>query len=152
MRIIFKRKLIAASFTCSLYTILLGLLVPDLIDSKATYFQSVITSISIYFLYTIPAIFVYGLFTSFVSDKIGELFARKTGENNFAWHISLLLHLLFGSVLLFISLPAALLFYLIDRLLRKKDRFFTWTHSLLSIALPIFLWLLTMVNEWFSIF
>ncbi|MFT8322052.1 MAG: hypothetical protein ABF649_14215 [Bacillus sp. (in: firmicutes)] len=87
-------------------------------------------------LYTIPAIFTYGIITSIISDKIGEFLARKTDNRMVGIIISGLLHLTFGFVLFFLSLGAALLFFITDRILLSRKKDYKWSQTGFAFCLP----------------
>lgn len=104
------RKIIAASITGSLFSVMLGMIAADPfageVNSAGDYFQGVILSIPFYLLYSFPVILVYGTVTSVISDCIVLFFSNHTNRK-LEFYISLLLHLLFGLILLGLSLAAA---------------------------------------------
>ncbi|RHW43270.1 hypothetical protein D1B31_00940 [Neobacillus notoginsengisoli] len=146
------RKIITASLSGSLYPVLLGLIVPDIfgegIDSLSDYFVSAISIVPIYMMYSFPAILVYGVLTSILSDKAGGFIAARTGEKKAEFIVSAALHSVFGLVLLWFSLGAAVLFFITDRILKRFDKSYGWHHAFKSLAIPVLTWLLFMGFVW----
>ncbi|WP_404323178.1 hypothetical protein LG298_03020 [Cytobacillus firmus] len=141
-----SRKIIAASITGSLFSVMLGLIAADPfageVNSAGDYFQGVILSIPFYLLYSFPVILVYGTVTSVISDCIVLFFSNHTNRK-LEFYISLLLHLLFGLILLGLSLAAAVLFFVTDIVLRRKQ-IGGWRNALKSLCLPVFIWIVFM--------
>ncbi|UYG97563.1 hypothetical protein [Cytobacillus firmus] len=140
------RKIIAASITGSLFAVMLGLIAADPfageVNSAGEYFQGVMMSIPFYLLYSFPVILVYGTVTSVISDCIA-LFISNYTNRKLEFYISLLLHLLFGLILLGLSLAAAVLFFVADIVLRRKQ-IGGWRNALKSLCLPVFIWVVFM--------
>ncbi|MEH6989703.1 hypothetical protein [Cytobacillus firmus] len=111
------RKIITASIAGSLFAVMLGLIAADPfageVNSAGEYFQGVMLSIPFYLLYSFPVILVYGTVTSAISDYIALFISYKTNKK-LEFYISLFLHLLFGLILLGLSLAAAVLFFVTD--------------------------------------
>jgi len=149
---ILQRKVIAASVSGSVYNVLLALIWPDPwvknFESIQSYLFSAMTSIPIYMIYSIPAIFVYGILTSVLSDKIGGLVSVLLRVNRAEFIVSAALHIVFGLILLWFSLGAALLFFITDRILLVLDKEYDWASSLKSLAIPIATWLLFLAVIW----
>jgi hypothetical protein len=61
--------------------------------------------------------------TSIISDKIGEFVAAsaKAEENKLELFISGVLHIVFGLILFGVSLGASILFFITDRIIRKRN-------------------------------
>ncbi len=141
-----SRKIIAASITGSLFSVMLGLIAADPfageVNSAGDYFQGVILPIPFYLLYSFPVILVYGTVTSVISDFIVLFFSNHTNRK-LEFYISLLLHLLFGLILLGLSLAAAVLFFVTDIVLRRKQ-IGGWRNALKSLCLPVFIWIVFM--------
>ncbi|MGM0778277.1 MAG: hypothetical protein ACQEXE_17390 [Bacillota bacterium] len=140
------RKIIAASITGSLFAVMLGLIAANPfageVNSAGEYFQGVMMSIPFYLLYSFPVILVYGTVTSVISDCIA-LFISNYTNRKLEFYISLLLHLLFGLILLGLSLAAAVLFFVTDIVLRRKQ-IGGWRNALRSLGLPVFIWIVLM--------
>ncbi|KAF0821054.1 hypothetical protein KIS4809_0581 [Bacillus sp. ZZV12-4809] len=140
------RKIIAASITGSLFAVMLGLIIVDPfggeVNSAGEYFQGVLLSTPFYLMYSIPIILVYGTVTSIISDCIA-LFISNHTNRKLEFSISLLLHLLFGLILLGYSLAAALLFFVTDNVLQRKQ-IGGWRNALKSFGLPVLIWIMFM--------
>ncbi|MEH7236820.1 hypothetical protein [Bacillus sp. JJ1562] len=145
------RKLLAASITGALFAILLGLFVSSSfwgeINSLNDYLWSFTLSVPFYLTYSFPVIFVYGTLTSIISDFLSELIAKNTIKKSEP-NLSLIFHLLFGSILQWVSLSAAILYFIIDRILRKKKNRYKWRQAFMSLAIPILIWILFMGIIW----
>lgn len=139
-------KIIAASITGSLFAVMLGLIAANPfageVNSAGEYFQGVMMSIPFYLLYSFPVILVYGTVTSVITDCIA-LFISNYTNRKLEFYISLLLHLLFGLILLGLSLAAAVLFFVTDIVLRRKQ-IGGWRNALRSLGLPVFIWIVLM--------
>lgn len=149
----FIRKIITASLSSSLYTILFSLFYAYDYGIKNVYSTSgfwlqFITWVPIHLMFIFPTILIYGASTSIISDLISHYFFRK-GQivKSMEFTISAMLHVLFGMILLWISLFAAILFFITDRLLSKKDHY-SWHDVLRSLIVPVVLWLACMCVVW----
>ncbi|PKG27244.1 hypothetical protein [Cytobacillus horneckiae] len=113
---ILSRKIISASISGTLFTVLLGFIwtnpFGDNITSIQNYLFSVISVTPIYMMYSMPVIMIYGILTSIISDKIGEFISIKAKETNAEIFVSGALHIVFSLVLFWISIGASLLFLL----------------------------------------
>ncbi len=76
------------------------------------------------------------------------MIAAKTGDHTSERIVSGVLHVVFGLILLWYSLAAAILFCLTDRLLRRSNKPYTWTQAVHSLAIPLAVWLLCMGIVW----
>ncbi|MGN7177148.1 hypothetical protein [Paenibacillus sp. FSL R5-0490] len=125
---------------------MLGLIAADPfageVNSAGEYFQGVMLSIPFYLLYSFPVILVYGTVTSAISDYIALFISYKTNKK-LEFYISLFLHLLFGLILLGLSLAAAVLFFVTDIVLRRIQ-IGGWRDALRSLGLPVFIWIVFM--------
>lgn len=143
---VFARKVIAASISGSLFAVVLGLIATDPFVGEAgsagEYFQGAIISIPFYLLYSFPVILIYGTLTSAVSDLLAFFISNHTNRK-LELYISLILHLLFGSILYGVSLAAAILFFITDYILRRKQ-FGSWRNALKSLGLPVLVWIVFM--------
>lgn len=130
----FRRKLIAASITSVLYPLTLN---PHFIELEY---------LGLVMVYSLPVIYIYGIATSLVSDWLASLLAKK--KNKLAIFLTFLFHTIFGLVLLQISLIAAWLFFIIDRLLKRKQENYQTKTALLSFLLPIcfFIFFLVLIS------
>ena len=147
------RKVIAASISGPIFAILFGLFVPgptSLPDNSIwQYLSSVIISIPVYLMYSFPFILIYGVITSLLSDMISR---RITKHQKAEFIVSGVLHLAFGSVFFLIfnpyagilSLAAALLFFVTDRYLQNKRASYRLAQALMSLEIPIGVWILFM--------
>lgn len=133
------RKIAAASIAATLHSILLGLLFPTPFGEsvKDGYFWSFMTTTPVYMSYVFPAMFTYGIITSLLSDKAGSWIARKSGDSRLDIMVSGSLHLVFGLVLLWFSLPGAVLYFLTDRLLSKFGSKVKGSAAALSLMIPL---------------
>ncbi|RDW17297.1 hypothetical protein [Oceanobacillus chungangensis] len=99
--------------------LLLGLIEPNPfgedLSSITEYLFAFVLATPVYLIYSFPA----GVLTSIISDKTGELVSRKVNKEKMELIISDVLRVLFGLILLFYSLGAAILFFITDRLLQK---------------------------------
>lgn len=74
----------------------------------------------------------YGVITSFISDWLSKKLFRSTRSREIA---ALVLHCLFGLVFRELSLVTAILFFIIDRLLKKVQiKWWTVTIALFIVA------------------
>lgn len=140
-----SRKAAAAFITASLFSILLAIIWPNPFGEKMDHSGSLIvqnfSSLTVaYLLYSFPAIFLYGTITSLISDLISHYVFKKIGKNG-EMIVSLLLHLLFGLILWWISLLAAILFFLIDLFLIINNKG-GWKFALKCLCLPVFIWII----------
>jgi hypothetical protein len=119
------RKIISAFVSGTLFAMLLGLISPDpfggSIESIQSYLFSVSSIIPIYMIYSLPAIVVYGVITSIVSEKIGEWVSVKANYRELETIISFIFHILFGLILLWYSLGAAVLFFVTDTIMKRRN-------------------------------
>lgn len=142
-----RRKLITASIAGSLYAVLFGVIIPnpfgEEISSVQDYLWRMVNSTPVYLLYSFPVILIYGTATSIVSDILANKIARNKNRR-FEIYLTVLFHLLFGSVLLLISLTASILYLIVDRLLMKRNIDYKWGHTFKSLAVPFLLFVLLM--------
>ncbi|GBG09255.1 hypothetical protein PAT3040_03896 [Paenibacillus agaridevorans] len=141
----FMRKLISAAIATSLFSILYAWFGPDPFGDKARFYSlsdrlhEAIGYTMIYMMYAAPAIYIYGVITSVISELISR---AATSHQWLRLVISAILHIAFGLILLYISLLAAVLFFMADTLLvlfRKKS--YTIKYTLASLLLPLTIWL-----------
>ncbi|RKD25762.1 hypothetical protein BEP19_02130 [Ammoniphilus oxalaticus] len=148
MIVILFRKIITASIAGSLFAILLGIIRPspfgEPITSLSNYLFSVVSITLIYLMYSFPVIFIYGTLTSIISDKLGAVVSTKLENDRYEHIISGVFHLLFGLVLLYVSLGASILFFITDRILLKNKNNYRLSHAMKSLAIPITVWLICM--------
>ncbi|MFS0591544.1 hypothetical protein AB1L05_08080 [Cytobacillus horneckiae] len=149
---ILSRKIISASISGTLFTVLLGFIwtnpFGDNITSIQNYLFSVISVTPIYMMYSMPVIMIYGILTSIISDKIGEFISIKAKETNAEIFVSGALHIVFGLVLFWISIGASLLFFITDRLLKSRNKKYEWLEAIKSLAIPLLTWLILMGIVW----
>jgi len=146
------RKIVTASIAGTFFALILGFVFPnpfgENIDTFKDYFFSSVSAAVIYMLYSFPVIMVYGVIASFISDKIGIVFNKKFGGNKTEVVVSGVMHALFGLVLLWYSLTAAFLYFIIDRMLVKRKNTYRWSEGLKSLFFPIVTWVLLMAIVW----
>lgn len=149
---ILSRKIISASISGTLFTVLLGFIwtnpFGDNITSIQNYLFSVISVTPIYMMYSMPVIMIYGILTSIISDKIGEFISIKAKETKAEIFVSGALHIVFGLVLFWISIGASLLFFITDRLLKSRNKKYEWLEAIKSLAIPLLTWLILMGIVW----
>jgi ABC-type dipeptide/oligopeptide/nickel transport system permease component len=145
---IIARKIISASVSGSLFAILLGLIVPnpfgETISSISNYLFAVVLTTPIYLMYSFPAILIYGVLTSILSDKVSRFISTKVKNEKSEMIFSGLLHAVFGLILLLYSLGASMLFFITDRVLQKKNKDYTMSQAIKSLAIPLAVWLFFM--------
>ncbi|ANC77282.1 hypothetical protein ABE65_010900 [Fictibacillus phosphorivorans] len=151
--IILRRKLVAASISGTIYAIILGFSIPnpfedESFDSVLNYVYASIGMIPVYMMYSFPAIVTYGVLTSALSEKVGEFISIKSGNSNAELIISLALHMIFGLILLLFSLGAAVLYFVTDRILKRRNRNIKWYDALTSLSIPVLTWFVTMGTVW----
>ncbi|WP_404276898.1 hypothetical protein [Exiguobacterium undae] len=149
----FYRKVIAASLSGSIFAILFGLFVPYPNSPTSNliwqYISSVLISIPVYLMYSFPFILIFGGITSLLSEIISR---RMTKNQKAEFVVSGVLHLAFGSSFFLIfnpyagllSLAAAFLFFVTDRYLQNKRASYRLTQALMSLEIPIGVWILFM--------
>ena len=148
-----SRKIVAASISGTFFALILGLIFPDPFGVKdvatfQSYFFSAVTSATIYMLYSFPVILIYGVITSIVSDKIAEFITDKAGVKQVEIVVSGMMHIVFGLILLWLSLGASILYFVTDRILKARKNSYEWLDGLKSLSLPIVTWLILMAIVW----
>ncbi|WP_039041445.1 hypothetical protein [Sporosarcina sp. ZBG7A] len=140
------RKILSATISGVLFFILLGFFIPnpfgEPITSFSNYFGSVLLSISGYLLYGTPIILFYGIICSIISDKISVLISEKVKFNNAEFMLSGLLHASFGLVFAAYGLVASLLYFAVDRVIRKRKMHVTGKQIITALVLPIAVYVL----------
>lgn len=151
-----QRKIISASLSGALFTILLGFMLPnpfkEQVVAEQNYFYSAISIMPVYLMYSLPVILIYGVLTSIISDNVAKFVSIKNKKKNLEVIISGVLHIVFGLVLLPYSLGAAMLFFVIDRILQKQTKNFDWLQTIKSFAIPITVWAITLSVVWINHF
>jgi hypothetical protein len=147
---VLPRKLLTASISGSLFAILLSLLFPGSfgseINSIKEYIWGFTKTVPFYLMYSFPVIFVYGTVTSIISDFLSGFITKKSIRME--PYLSAVFHILFGFVLQWISLGAAILFFVTDRILGKKKSRYKWSHAFKSLIIPFLIWILFMGIIW----
>ena len=130
------RKIIAASWTVPLYALLLSIVEFSQQTLMETSFLERISGFlllcTIYMAYSFPIILTYGVVTSWFSDWV----AKRISSERIQSITSIVLHILFGLVLSWLSLLAAILFFLIDRRLMNRMTL-TKRAAIKSFFIPI---------------
>ena len=120
---VLPRKIIAAAISGSIYAILFALVKSNIYESKGLspwqYVEMIVVTTIVYMLFSFPVIFLYGSLSSIISDLLSSVLS-KNGSVKLEFLLSLLFHLIFGLLLLWTSLPAAIIYFIIDRYLRKR--------------------------------
>lgn len=152
-KVILQRKLVAASLSGTIYAIILGFSMPnpfgdESYNSVLSYVFASIGIIPVYMMYSFPAILIYGVITSVISDKVGEFISTKSENKNAELIISGALHMIFGLILLWYSLMAAVLYFITDRILKRRDKVIIWYDALISLSIPFLTWIGTMGTVW----
>ncbi|MCM3570624.1 hypothetical protein [Neobacillus mesonae] len=153
MKTILPRKIISASVSGTIFAIILGFTQPvPIFDKNLSTIQNYLlvtsTIIPIYMMYILPAILIYGVFTSIISDKVGEFVASKVKEKKVEHIVSGVLHIIFGLILFSVSLGASILFFITDRILGMRYKKYKWLEVIKSLTIPVLAWLLFMGIVW----
>jgi hypothetical protein len=143
------RKIISAAIAGALYAVLFSLIVPNPLDinSISKYIWSFIMATPVYLIYSFPVILIYGTLTSTLSDYLSK-FISNNKDSKKEIYISFLFHLLFGLILLWVSLIASIIYFLVDRFLIKKSNIYKWRQAFKSLTIPFLLWGLFMGIIW----
>lgn len=101
----------------------------------------------VYLMYAGPVIIIYGTITSFISEMIAAFIARKT-STKLQLFFSFLFHILFGLILWWISLIAAVIFFVLDAVLTKCKSNYSIKHAAIGLAVSVgcWLWMVLMIN------
>ncbi|WP_286166243.1 hypothetical protein [Bacillus sp. E(2018)] len=99
-------------------------------------------------MYSFPVILTYGVLTSVISEKIGVFISIKSANKNAELIISGALHTIFGLILLVFSLGAAVLYFITDRILKRRNKKIKWYDALISLSIPFLTWIVTMGTVW----
>ncbi|MDR6552598.1 fatty acid desaturase [Paenibacillus qinlingensis] len=155
-----SRKLISASVSSCIFVIIFAWFEPSVwsdipileYNSFKGYIKDSISSIPIYFTYALPVILIYGTLTSLICEFIVyNIFEytplRKSNLNKFI--LMGLLHLAFGMVLLYISLLAAILFFLVDQWLSYRRQVYNWRSVFKSFFIPLCFFIFWVSLVWF---
>lgn len=145
-----SRKIVSASVSGSVFAILLGFIVTDPFSENVdeNYFYSVSTMVNVYIMYSFPVILLYGILTSVIGDKIGDFISKKSGNKHIEIIVSGFFHIIFGLILLPYSLVASILFFVIDRTLRKQRKKYLWLQAIQSLAIPLIIWIISLGIIW----
>lgn len=136
---ILSRKIISASISGTIFAVILGLFIPDPfemgISSVGEYIQDLLIAVPGYLVYSFPVILLYGTIASTISEYVARFISNYT-KKGLEFYLSFALHILFGLVLLWYSLLASILYFVIDYILIKKN-IYKWKNSLVSLGIPI---------------
>jgi hypothetical protein len=146
----FMRKVIAGAITGTLYGLLFGIIDPNpggKIISLKEYLWYFIVSTPVYLMYSFPVILVYGTITSCMSDFIAKFISKRTLERLEIVY-SDIFHILFGLILLWYSLLASILFFIVDLFLKTKMKEYRSNQIIISLTIPVCVWLLLMSFIW----
>ncbi|TCI21344.1 hypothetical protein [Exiguobacterium sp. SL-9] len=130
------RKIVAASLTAPIYAFLLAcwIVIPQGPDSSeiGDTVNGLLMLTATYLVVSFPVIVTYGVFMSMFSDWMARRMSRR-----FEPLVSFGLHIGFGLVLLWLSVGAAVLYWMIDRYLTYKDRRFATRQAWSSLVIPV---------------
>ena len=135
---ILPRKIISASISSSIFSILLGLFIPDPFDvgisSVGEYIDDFLVAVPGYLIFSFPVILVYGTIASTISEYLARSISNHT-KKSVEFYLSFALHIIFGLVLLWFSLLASILYFVTDYILIKKN-IYKWKNALVSLWIP----------------
>lgn len=141
------RKVIAAVFASILFAVILGLIDPNPFgqtpNSLGNYLEAFILATAVYLLYSFPVILIYGTLTSTTSDFIAYSVASYTNKP-IEFYVTLVLHLIFGLILLWYSLLASIIFLVIDKMLSRKKGY-KWKDAFKSVGVPVLIYIAFMI-------
>jgi uncharacterized membrane protein AbrB (regulator of aidB expression) len=130
------RKIVAASLTAPIYAFLLAcwIVIPQGPDSSeiGDTVNGLLMLTATYLVVSFPVIVTYGVLMSMFSDWMARRMSRR-----FEPLVSFGLHIGFGLVLLWLSVGAAVLYWMIDRYLTYKDRRFATRQAWSSLVIPV---------------
>jgi hypothetical protein len=144
-------KIVTSAITTPIFSFLLGLLMSNPFGERATHWQGYLTdTIQItptYMLYSFPVILVYGSLTSLLSDFLATNMAAYTVKR-LEFLYAAVFHLGFGVILLWISLIAAIVYFMADRFIVANKTPFTARKVFISLLILFGSWLLFMSFVW----
>ncbi|TCI30080.1 hypothetical protein EVJ33_08040 [Exiguobacterium sp. SL-10] len=130
------RKIVAASLTAPIYAFLLAcwIVIPQGPDSSeiGDTVNGLLMLTATYLVVSFPVIVTYSVLMSMFSDWMARRMSRR-----FEPLVSFGLHIGFGLVLLWLSVGAAVLYWMIDRYLTYKDRRFATRQAWSSLVIPV---------------
>lgn len=155
-----SRKLISASVSSCIFVIIFACYElsvwsdAPILEYKSFkgYIKDSISSIPIYFTYAFPVILIYGTLTSLICEFIVYNTFKYTPlrkSNLITFTLMGVLHLAFGMVLLYISLLAAILFFLVDQWLSYRRQVYNWTAVFKSFLGPLCFFIFWVSLLWF---
>lgn len=143
-----SRKIISASISGSIFAVILGFLIPDPfemgISSVGEYIQDLLIAVPGYLIYSFPVIFLYGTIASTISEYVARFISNYT-KRSLKFYLSFTLHILFGLVLLWYSLFASILYFVVDYILIKKN-IYKWKNALVSLCVPVLVLVIFMLS------
>ena len=145
---ILQRKIMAASISSALVSILFALMANNPFSSE--FFTELLPGIYVVLTYTFPIVFIYGVLTSFLSDAVAKLATRRIGNGKDELLISGVLHTFFGFPFFYLGMFAALLFFVADKLLERRQPRYHWLQGAKWLLIPIGLWLLSSGVAWLN--
>ncbi|SDD94754.1 hypothetical protein SAMN04488126_102113 [Bhargavaea beijingensis] len=140
-----RRKITAASLAGAVFAVLLGLIVPDPFGGTTPggFLNAFTLIVPVYLMYSFPVILLFGVPASLLADFLAKRLASRLEKPAAEPVISGVLHAAAGLVALVYGVPAALLGFAADRLLRKRPAP-GWQAALKSLAIPALVWLFFM--------
>ncbi|WP_052712082.1 hypothetical protein [Domibacillus indicus] len=143
-----ERKVIAGALAGTLFFVAAAFLqqlpLSAPADAWPAFLQRVANALPVYMMYIMPVMLAYFVLASMISDSIARFLARKQ-NGQFEGIYALVFHLLFGMILLWLTVLAMLLFFVIDRILQKWRERYTYKHALTSLLLPLTVWFALMI-------
>lgn len=143
-----RTKVMTASFVAPIYAWLLAWLEIVQSPGTGTFLANVpgfLLLQTIYLVYSFPIFLTYGLLSSWISDKLANRFSSEQVSRI----VSFILHMLFGLILSWLSVLAAILFFmmnrLIDRWLIRRKIVLSKQSALKSLGIPVG-WCLLLVS------
>lgn len=145
---ILQRKIMAASVSSALFSILFALMASNPFSSE--FFTELLPGIYVVLTYTFPIVFVYGILTSLLSDAVARWATKRIGNRKDELLISGVLHVFFGFPFFYFGMFAALLFFGADKLLERRQSRYHWLQGAKWLLIPIGLWLLSSGVAWLN--
>lgn len=144
-------KMVTAAIATPVYSFLLGLLMSNPFGERAAYWQAYLADAieitPVYMMYSFLVILVYGGLTSLLSDFLATTLASYTIKRLEPLYAAVF-HLGFGLILWWISLLAASVYFLVDRVIVLNQFPVNARKILLSFLILIGSWLLFMSFIW----
>lgn len=128
MSVSLKRKIVTAVLSSLVFTLILS--TPDWFEGDGFF--------NLYYL-NFMIVITYGVITSSFSDWISKKISKSAYSREFT---SFIFHCLFGSILAVLGLISAILFFIVDRLLRKVK--IGWPSVIISLSIVVLVFIFLM--------